>query len=546
MKKALALTLAIALAFSLIGCGGGGGGGTALDQASSAAATTTAAATTAAAAEAETTAADAGGAAAETTKAAETTTAAPAPAEEAQTLAPYVIDKYELTNAVSGDVDLVMAEINKIIEPKFNATINIHMVTWSDWFTVVNTVLSAGEKADIVFTADWYQYTQSISNNYFLPLNDLMEQYARETMDQLGETFVKGSQFKGINYGVPTDKELAVNGGFLWNKTLADKYGLVPDPTWKSYRDWIPLLDVIKDNEPDVLPILADGNWYHMDWISYIGCDVGWNATHNDPTLLFLWEDPYYTDELYAARQMYLDGYIPKDAVSSDEEYNTRHLQMGDFFLTTQPLKPGKGKSTELMSQLITRGIEYDEFETTPLMVNTTHCGGSMLAIAQTSQDPARAMMFINEMHVNPDVTNLLAWGVEGVDYTVVQEANPKRVTPIDGNTWTSAMNGWMIGNFFNIYLSADEPEDKYDLLRATKEGIPGHVANGYRFDPEAWLDTITAVNNAMSEFTKNLRIGAIDPDEGLAGLIAAVDAAGFRPFFDAVKADFADWLSKK
>jgi putative aldouronate transport system substrate-binding protein len=319
----------------------------------------------------------------------------------------------------------------------------------------------------------------------------------------------------------------------------------VPDPSWKSYSDWAPLLQVIVENEPDVVPILADGNWYHIDWISYIGCDIGWNGGTNDPTLLFKWENPVFIDELKAARAMYQEGYIPKDAASSDVDYNTRHLQMGDFFLTTQPLKPGKGKSTELMSQLMTRGIEYDEFETYPLMVNTTHCGGSMLAIPTTSQDPARAMMFINEMHVNPDVTNLLAWGVEGTHYTVTQAANPKRVTPVDGNTWTSAMNGWMIGNFFNIYLSADEPEDKYDLLRATKEGIPGHVANGYRFDPEAWLDTITAVNTAMDEFSKNLQIGAIDPVEGVASLISAVDAAGFRPFYDAVKADFEAWLAE-
>ena len=528
MRIVLIAVIALFTLYTLLGCGGN----TALNQAPAG----TTAATTAAATTAATTAA-----AAETTKAAET-------GGNGYTgdLAPYVIDKYELTNSVSGDVGMVCDKINEIIQPKFNATIDIHMVTWGDWFTVVNTMLAAGEKADIVFTADWYQYTQSIANNYFMPLNDLMEKHGRQMMDQLGETFIKGSQFKGINYGVPTDKELAVNGGFLWNKTLADKYSLEIDPSWKSYTDWIPLLEIIVENEPDVLPILADGNWYHMDWISYVGCDLGWVGFTNDPELKFIFENDYYTKELYAAREMYQRGFVPRDAVSSDDSYNTQHLQKGDFFLTTQPLKPGKGKSTELMTQLITHGVEYDEFETTPLMVNTTHCGGSMLAIATTSQDPDRAMMYINEMHVNPDVTNLMAWGVEGVHHEVTQAANPKRVKSIEGNTWTASMNGWMIGNFFSIYLSADEPEDKYELLAATKVGIPPHVANGYRFDPEAWLDTITAVNSAKEEFQKNLRLGAIDVDEGLASVISAVEAAGLRPFEEAVKADFAEWLAKK
>jgi putative aldouronate transport system substrate-binding protein len=250
-----------------------------------------------------------------------------------------------------------------------------------------------------------------------------------------------------------------------------------------------------------------------------------------------------WINELRAAHEMYEKEYIPKDAVSADAEYNTRHLQLGDFFLTTQPLKPGKGKSTELMSQLTTKNVVYDEFDTYPLLVNTTHCGGSMLAIPRTSEDPARAMMFINELHTNPDVTNLMVWGVEGVHYTVTQAANPKRVKAVEGNTWTGAMSGWMTGNFFSIYLSEDEPEDKYDLLRATKVGSPGHVANGYRYDAEAWLDTITAVNSVKEEYEKVLMVGAVDTDEGIAEIKRLVESAGYEPLAEDVKADFAAWL---
>ena len=461
-------------------------------------------------------------------------------------LEPYVIDYYMLTNAVSSDLPAVTDAINAIIQPKFNATVKITMLPWGDWFNTVNTRIPAGEKVDIVFTADWYQYTQSIAKNYFLPLNDLMAEYAAQTMEQLGEVFVIGSQFKGINYGVPTDKELAVNGGFLWNKTLADKYGFEIDPTWKSYADWEPLLQVIKDNEPDILPILTDGSLYHVDQISYVGCDIAWySANPDDPTLYFMWEADYYLDELRAIRSMFEKGFIPRDAVSAETDYYNNHLQLGDFFLTTQPLKPGKGKSTELMSAALNRDVVYDEFETTPLLVNTTHCGGSMLAIAATSEDPARAMMFINEMHVNPDLTNTLLWGVEGVTYEVVSE-DPFRVLPIEGNTWTGAVMGWTLGNIFNSYLAEYEEADKYELLAATKVGIPGHIANGYRFDAEDWLDEIVSINNAMELYARPIRVGAVDTDSECAKLVAAAEDAGLRDFFAAVQADFDAWLAAK
>ena len=471
--------------------------------------------------------------------------AIPFAGSSAADLDPYVIDFWMLVGSVSSEKAMIEAEINKIIEPKFNATINITMVDWDNWWTQVS-LLNAGEKVDLLFTADWWQYTEGIANNYFLPLNDLIAEYAPEVPGKLGDAFINGTQVNGINYGIPTNKELAVNGGFMWNKTLADKYDLVPDPSWRSHKDWEPFLEIIAENEPDVIPILTPGGWAHMDWVDYIPCHIGWQDIGNDdPELRFRWETEYYIEELRAVREMYEKGYFPADAAIANSEYFNKHVQLGDFFLTTQPLKPGKGKSTELMSQLLTPGIEYDEFETFPLVGTTNHTGGSMYAIASTSDDPARAMMFLNEMHTNPDIVNLLVWGIEGLTYEVVEEEPVKIVRSVPGNTWTPNVYGWMIGDYYSIYLAEGEPLDKYDLLRATKE-CTSHIANGYRFDTEPWLDTITAVLDVLDEYEKPLLAGALDVDEGLAALIAAVEAAGFREYFAAVQADYEAWLAAK
>ena len=73
----------------------------------------------------------------------------------------------------------------------------------------------------------------------------------------MGEGFVIGSQINGVNYGVPTDKEFAVNGGFVWNKDLADKYNLDMSSV-ESVEDLEPMLKVIKENEPNVIPTLSN------------------------------------------------------------------------------------------------------------------------------------------------------------------------------------------------------------------------------------------------------------------------------------------------
>ena len=519
MKKLVALVVVFAMLLSTA-CAGGGGGGTALDQAAQQPAATTG--------DAATTDDDGG-------------------ADDDSGLPPYEIVYLMLANSVaSTELPIVMEAVNAITVPAFNATVDINMITWGDWWQVVTTMMGAGEKIDILFTADWWQYTQSIAANHFLPLNDLMATYAPQMVMQLGPTFIEGSQFKGINFGVPTDKELAVNGGFLWNANLADYYGFNPDPSWTSVRDWIPYLEIIAENEPDIVPFLTDGAYFHIDFIGYLPLSTGWYGRTNDPTIYFAYELEPLVEEMRAVRELFLRGLVPVDSVVAGSDWINQHLSMGTFFLTTQPLKPGDSKSKELMSAAINQDIVYREFETFPLLVNTTHAGGSMLAISTTSQDPARAMMFINEMHTNPDLVNTLVWGVEGVTFEVYTEGPPKRVMPIEGNMWTGSILGWTLGNVFLTHLSRDEPYYKYDVLAATKYGIPAHIALGYRFDPADWLDTIAAVSNVIEEFSRVVRVGAVDTDEGLAELIAAVEAAGYREYQEAVRADFAAWLAEQ
>jgi len=366
-----------------------------------------------------------------------------APTGSQEDSAPYVIDYYMLANSASYEVDYIMDEINKIILPKLNATVNITMVTWDDWFVKTNGDIRAGEKVDIVFTADWWQYMDSIASGYFLPLDDLLDQYGSNARELLGDTFITGCQVDGILYGVPTNKELAVNGGFVYNKTLLDKYGLKVDTRWRSLRDWEPLLEVIKENEPNVVPVLTDGYWNHLHIVTNLPCELVFDGNANNAVVGWLYDFPWYMDELRTVRDFYEKGYIPDGSISTgDNEWINKHVAQGDFFLLTEALKPGKGKSTELMATLAHPGIEYDEFETYPLMVSTRHSGGSMLAIPVTSGDPAKAMLFINEMHTNPVLTNLLAWGVEGRQYTVVSE-NPTRVKPMENDSWVPAVLVW-------------------------------------------------------------------------------------------------------
>ena len=180
--------------------------------------------------------------------------------EAAPVLAEYEIVYYMLANTISKDLELVNTKLTELVKAKINASVKIVMLDWGTWTDKYNTAINAGEKIDIAFTADWYSYVDQVANGYYLPLNDpadnLLEKYAPETVKALGEGFILGSQIDGVNYAVPTDKEFAVNGGIVWNKDLADKYGIDPSRA-KTMSDLEPMLKTIKEKEPNIQPFLV-------------------------------------------------------------------------------------------------------------------------------------------------------------------------------------------------------------------------------------------------------------------------------------------------
>ena len=471
---------------------------------------------------------------------------------EAPALEEYEIVYYMLANTISKDRDMIVEKLNEMTKAKINATVNIVMLDWATWTDKFNTAINAGEKMDIAFTAEWYGYLDGVANGYFQPLNDpddnLLEKYAAETVAALGEGFVKGSQVGGVNYGVPTDKEFAVNDGIIWNKDLADKYGIDPS-TVTNYADFEPMLKKIKENEPNVIPYLIQDKTGLAAFTDLSGgAQIGVSyADTADKTMKHAWEMPFQIEMAKINQKWMAAGYIPKDAPTDNLKYND-HLLAGDFFLATQPLKPGKGKTTELMAAAGNK-FKLDEKDWTPYVAVSNHAAGSMLAIPTTSEDPARAMMFINLMHTDADIANLLVWGIEGTHHKAVGTSGigEKIVEALPDNAWTSAALPWTLGSVYIHWLGSNEPENKHEMFQLSKTQSAPHVTLGYRFTKKAdYQPQYAALSNIMTEYDKVLATGAVkDFDASYKEFMDKMKAAGLDEVKAALQADLDAFLAK-
>ncbi|MFN2204094.1 MAG: extracellular solute-binding protein, partial [Caldilineaceae bacterium] len=201
--------------------------------------------------------------------------AAEAPAAEGEAAAAgsptgevVTLDYYWIGNGDTDQREAVQDAINAYVEPLIGVNVVFHIIGWGDWVTKAVTALQSGEKADIFFTADWRDYMQLASQGLFRALNDdngefgnLLEEYGPDILAGLNPAFVTGTQIDGVNYAVPTNKELTVPEGFIYNVAFANELGFTEEDAAaiKTYADIEPWLEKAKAARPDEYPYLTDG-----------------------------------------------------------------------------------------------------------------------------------------------------------------------------------------------------------------------------------------------------------------------------------------------
>lgn len=477
-----------------------------------------------------------------TSSSANTSGSAAAPAAK---LDPYTIDYAMLCNGPYPKMSDIDAALSKIMTEKFNATLKTTMIGWGDWAAKVTTRLAAGDKIDVCFTADWYGYSRDVAQGLFSPLNDLLTKDAPETVASLGDQFVKGSQIDGINYGVPTEKELLVPGGLVFNKDLVDKYGFDITKV-KTEQDLEPMLQKIKENEPNVIPYLFDGNAYNLSYLSPASDfgDAIVNDDGKDDTVAWKYAEPAFVEHIKLMRKWYQAGYIHQDSGLDSFKYTDRIIATG-YFCAPQPLKGNNIKADELSAQDTSGKLHLVEQRTANMFTHSGDCGGSMLAIPVTSKDPDRAMMFINLIHQDKAAVNLLAWGIEGVNYKKV-EGKDNVVSIVPDNGYTNQVLLWTLGSQFLHFIGEKENPQKMELLKNyAKEGQPSNLL-GFRYVPDAITNEKAAYDNIAKQYGTPLLVGRVDPDTELPKFTADAKAAGLDKILTDIQSKIDAWKAKK
>jgi len=441
------------------------------------------------------------------------------------------------------DLPLVNEEINKYLTQKINATVELKPIEWGAWYDKTNLMFASNESFDMMFAAGWLNYPQAVARKVFQPVDDLMEKYGQDVIKNIPKETLEAGRIDGKLYAVATYKEFASAGGISMRKDLVDKYKLDLSNI-KTIYDLDPVFEMIKKNEPNVLPLQDAGgslSGFVMDRLFDPVNDQVAVIKYDTPNtkVVNLYAQPEVMEMAKLFKSWMDKGYINKDAATTKQSSDDV-VKAGKAFSSGIVTKPG----IESLAAINT-GMPMVVIPLTPSRGNTQDATSAMFGISINSKNPERSMMFLNLLHSDKYLLNLLNFGIEGTHYVKIDENTIDYPSGLNATTSPYVSNNtWMFGNQLMNYIWPDQPKDLWDQYRELNASKSESPVNGFTFNLEPVKAEEAAVKNVLDEMRPGIRTGTLDPETYMPKLLDKLKSAGIDKIIAEKQKQIDEWMA--
>lgn len=440
------------------------------------------------------------------------------------------------------DFDLVFEKLSDVTEAKIGVRVKRFNVNMANYPQQMNLMLAGGEQVDLMCM--YYQWFLSMyAQGHLMDITDLMQEYGQGIIDVVGEEFLEAGKINGSQYAVPTMRDLAKEYGFVFDEEMAERNG-IDVSTIKTFDDLEAALAVIKENEPGVVPLIGTESTaaaeYLIPDVDLLSDSLG--VLFGDSTeVVNLYASDAYMEMAKRMRDWYLKGYISEDVVTSAEAYRT-YFKAGTAFADLSTLKPGYA-----FKESLTIGKEISSATIIPAITNTTTVQSIQWTIPENTEYPEKAMQLLNLMYTDPEVMNLLAWGIEGRHYQVLDNGMAAFADGVNADNSGYNLNyGWMFGNQFIAYVwNGDSPTIWQDTDEWNKSARRS-PALGFTFDSTPVKNEVAACTNVVNEFSISITSGMVDPETTIPEFVKKLEASGIDKIIAEKQSQLNEWLANK
>lgn len=465
------------------------------------------------------------------------TTAAPTASNEA-----YEVLYAFAMSPTPADYGLVEAAISKKTQEKINVTFKGLPLAFGAFNQQINLMISGGEKLDLI----WQQGTllpSYVSQNRLIALDEYLPANGADITKYLGN-YIETGKINGKIYCTPAIRNMGNGYGFVFRTDLLEKYK-IDATTIKTYEDVEKVFATVSAGEPGMFMTMGQNNtstvydqaYNHFDSLND-GLGVLMDMTQLKVVNKF--EDPAYAETLKRIRGWYEKGWIPKD-IATMQETSAQLAKAGKLFSWCSNIKPGYDTQSYVQS-----GYKMTMVEMIPNFAISAAVNGNSLSIPVTCKNPAKTVQFLNLLYGDPEIINLIDYGIEGKHYKVNSDGTATYADGIDAtNSGYNHGLGWQFGNQPLSYVFNNTPTLWKDLTAWNTKATMS-AAFGFNFDSAAVKAEQTALTNIINQYKVALENGAVDPTAELPKFNAALKSAGIDKYIAEKQKQLDTWAAAK
>ena len=428
----------------------------------------------------------------------------------------------------------VMEKINEAALRDLNMTVTVVQASLANANNQAQLMLSSAEDLDVLVMAG-QNLPSYVDARYLINLSGV------ESV--LGKDLIDGTRTSADElYMLTTVREHFGCRAIYFRKDICDELG-IDVSTVKTLDDLDPIFEKVKQAYPTMDMIGSNIDIIYRGASDSLSDYVGVLNNSQEPVVGNLWDNEFLQ---YACGKMYewnQKGWLRSDMATSNESFQSI-FGAGNTFAMFDGYKPDS-----LVEKKNQTGYDCYVAPLTDPSMSTTNLNAVGYAVARNSKNPEKAVEFLNWMYTSAEFNNLINWGIEGVDYEVIDAKNGVIDYPegVDGTTVNYHVAlGYAFPNQGAMYVWNGTAPDIWDQYAALEATAVKSVALGFMPDSTDWLNEYAACNAVTEKYKASLLAGAVDPAVYIPQLNEELYAAGLQTIIDMKQAQLDAWLENK
>ncbi len=452
----------------------------------------------------------------------------------------------------SPDEEAIEEELNKIMREKAHAEVDLVGVEFGNWATQLNLMLTGGGDNSLdLFNSFWYTSVSNlVSNGQVMALDDLLASDGTGITDLFSdglEDYLKCGQVNGTQYGIPC----------MYAYCTENIYYARTEDAQAANIDWSQVTDLdsmseailaIKEANPDsyYIPGSTEPYWVPKS-IDYLG-DTNYLGVLTNPTESTTVEN-FYESDYFLTWMEYVKEWKEAGVFSPDPLSNSNATLM-NLLMGVANGTPGYAWDADVSMQatIAQNNIELEGTNVTKALSTTSDATTYMWHISSFCQNPEAAMRVLEVLYTDPEAAQLVANGVEGLDYELNEDGQmvyPEGASSMADLGWAAAsMAYWPNVTICKTWYY--EPTDVYEQMMEKNKTCDKSLALGFTFDTTNVVNQITACNNVVAQYYTPLMYGEVDIDSTLEKFQQELKNAGIDDIIAEKQAQLDAWLANQ